>query len=84
MEKVGNEDQKKDQSVKVAGIQMACHSETDKNLEKVLNLIKMAAEQDAKIICLQEFFHTPWFPAKADESLFSLSETLSGPIVSSL
>ena len=84
MEKVGNEDQKKDQSVKVAGIQMACHSETDKNLEKVLNLINMAAEQDAKIICLQEFFHTPWFPAKADENLFSLSETLSGPIVSSL
>ncbi|MGA1843783.1 MAG: nitrilase-related carbon-nitrogen hydrolase [bacterium] len=73
-----------DHSVKIAGIQMVCHQETARNLEKALGLIDMAVEQGARIICLQEFFHTPWFPASADEENFRFAEEISGPVVSGL
>ncbi|MGA1841204.1 MAG: nitrilase-related carbon-nitrogen hydrolase [bacterium] len=76
--------EKKDRKVKVAGIQMVCHQEPERNLEKTLKLIDLASEQGAAIICLQEFFHTPWFPAKADEKNFGLSETVSGNMISVL
>ncbi|MGA1796075.1 MAG: nitrilase-related carbon-nitrogen hydrolase [bacterium] len=73
-----------DHSVKIAGIQMVCHQDTAKNVQKALGLIDMAVEQGARIICLQEFFHTPWFPAGADEASFRFAEAMSGPVVSDL
>ena len=40
----------KDPLVKVAGIQMVCHREAARKLEKALGLIDMASEEGARII----------------------------------
>lgn len=69
---------------KIAGIQMTSQQDPDKNLEKALKLIDLADEQSAKIICLQELFHTPWFPARVDDKGFNLSETVPGEIITIL
>jgi len=73
-----------DRSIKVAGIQMVCHEDTARNLEKALTLIDLAVDQGARIICLQEFFHAPWFPSRVDEQNFRFAEAMSGPVVSGL
>ncbi len=74
----------KKEPFKVAGIQMICSQDTEKNLEKALNLIDIASENEARIVCLQELFHTPWFPATTDEVNFALAETVSGRVISKL
>jgi len=69
---------------KVAGIQMICTEDRDKNLQKALGLIDIAYDNGAKIICLQELFHTHWFPATADEKNFALAESVPGEVIDRL
>lgn len=69
---------------KVAGIQMTCVREIDKNLEKAIKLIDLAVDKGAKIVCLQELFHAPWFPACADEKGFNLSVSDSDDLMTAL
>lgn len=66
--------------LKIAGIQMHCHPDPKKNLEKAKNLALIAAERGAKIICFQELFHTHWFPADINSTHFQLAESIPGPI----
>jgi N-carbamoylputrescine amidase len=65
--------------VRVAGIQMACDEIKEKNIERAVRLIALAAERGAQIICLQELFHTHWFPKEIDEKNFELAESMGGP-----
>ena len=65
--------------VKVAGIQMACGPEKARNVDRLLTLLEMAAEQGAGLACFQELATTLWFPAAAKEGAFSLAEPIPGP-----
>ena len=70
--------------VKVAGIQMACVEEREKNLAKAVTLGRMAAEHGARVICYQQLLSTPWFPRGRDERHFALAEGEDGPTLDAL
>jgi N-carbamoylputrescine amidase len=47
-----------------------------KNLEKHLRMIKDAVEMEAQIVCLQELFYGPYFPAEQDKRWYAMAEPL--------
>ncbi len=69
---------------KVAGVQMRCTPEKERNLKRAIELGDLAAQQDARIICFQELFNTPWFPRNTDPEAHALAETIPGPTVDRL
>jgi N-carbamoylputrescine amidase len=64
--------------VKVAGIQISCCGEKDRNLDKAVKFTEVAAEKGAQIVCFQELFTTHWFPREMDPKHFSLAESVQG------
>lgn len=64
---------------KIAGVQMRCTPDKDRNLKKAMDLGDLAAEQNARIICFQELFHTHWFPRNHDSAAEELAEAIPGP-----
>lgn len=56
----------------------------DDNLQKAERLIRQAAAEGGQIICLQELFMSPYFCRSVDESNFSLSEPVPGPVTGRL
>ena len=69
---------------KIAGIQMKCTPEKDRNLKRALELGNLAADQGARLICFQELFHTHWFPRSTDLDARDLAEPIPGPTVDRL
>ena len=65
--------------MKLAGIQISCSEDKEKNLEKAIKFAQIASEKGAIIICFQELFATHWFPKEMDKSHFSLAEKIDGP-----
>ena len=65
--------------IKVAGVQMFCSEEKERNVDKAVRLAHIAAEKGAQIICFQELFSTHWFPKEMDRKHFTLAENLKGP-----
>ena len=65
--------------MKLAGIQISCSEDKEKNLEKAIKFAQIASEKGAHIICFQELFTTHWFPKEMDKSHFSLAEKIDGP-----
>jgi len=65
--------------LKIAGIQMNCSLDKQRNMEKAQLLAMVAAEQGAKIICFQELFSTHWFPVDIHPENFQLAEEIPGP-----
>ena len=65
--------------LKLAGIQISCCEDKEKNLEKAVKFAEIASEKGARIICFQELFTTHWFPKEMDKSHFSLAERIDGP-----
>lgn len=70
--------------VKVAGIQMACVEERERNLGKAVTLGRMAAEHGARIVCYQQLLSTTWFPRARDQRSFALAEGEDGPTLAAL
>ncbi|MBW2058741.1 MAG: acyltransferase [Deltaproteobacteria bacterium] len=70
--------------IKVAGIQMACSEDKERNVEKAFRLACLAADRGARIICFQELFHTHWFPKEIDRESFDLAEPFDGPTVEAI
>ena len=68
--------------VKIALVQMSCAPDKDTNVNKALDFIEKAAEQDAKIICLQEVFSTQYVGTREDSKFFDLAEPIPGPTIS--
>lgn len=49
-------------------------------IEKHLRLIEQAAEQGAQVVCLQELFYGPYFPAEQETRWYQLTEEIpNGP-----
>lgn len=65
-----------DKKISIALIQ---HAYKD-SLEYIETQIKLAADQGAAIICLQELFSTPYFCRTIDSSHFSLAESFPGKL----
>ena len=67
--------------LKLAGVQIACCEDRERNVEKGIKFAKIAIEKGAKIICFQELFTTHWFPKEMSQSHFSLAEEIDGPTI---
>jgi N-carbamoylputrescine amidase len=67
--------------VKLAGIQISCGEEKERNIEKAVKFAQVAVERGAQLICFPELFTTHWFPMEMDERHFSLAERADGPSV---
>jgi N-carbamoylputrescine amidase len=67
--------------LKLAGIQISCCEEKERNIEKAIKLAHIAIERGAHLICFQELFTTHWFPKEMNENHFSLAERMDGPTV---
>jgi len=65
--------------MKLAGIQLSCSKDKEKNVGKAIKFAQIASEKGAHIICFQELFTTHWFPKEMDKNHFSLAEKINGP-----
>jgi N-carbamoylputrescine amidase len=68
--------------LKLAGIQISCCEEKERNIEKAIKLTQIAVEKGANFICFQELFTTHWFPREMDKRHFSLAEQMDGVTIS--
>ena len=57
--------------MRIAGIQISAGNDLERNIQRAVELAKVAADKDARIICYPELFLTPWFPRREDRSLLS-------------
>ena len=56
-----------------------------KNIEKHLAMIAQAAEQNVRILCLQELFYGPYFPAEQNIKWYDMAEAIpEGPTVATM
>ncbi len=67
--------------MKVAGIQIWCRDDKERNLEKAVRFAEIAIENGARIVCFQELFSSPWFPREMNQRYFSLAEEIHGPTI---
>lgn len=65
--------------LKIAGIQMSCCRDKEKNNKKASRLVGIAADGGAKIICFQQLTNTHWFPMEIRSDNFKLAEEVPGP-----
>jgi N-carbamoylputrescine amidase len=64
--------------IKLAGIQLSCCEEKERNIEKAFKFAQIAIEKGANLICFQELFATHWFPREINNHYFSLAEKMNG------
>jgi len=67
--------------IKLAGIQLSCVEEKERNIEKAEHFTQIAIEKGANIVCFQELFTTHWFPKEMNPHHFSLAEEMDGPCI---
>ena len=70
--------------IKLAGIQLSCCEEKERNIEKAIKFSQVAIEKGAHIICFQELFTTHWFPKEMNKEYFSYAEKINGPAISKI
>ncbi len=61
----------------MAGIQMIPGRDIGRNIQRALQMAKIAADKDAGIICYPELFLHPWFPRKEEQSHFVWAQNSS-------
>lgn len=66
-------------SVRVGLIQMACGELVSQNVATAAERIRVAADQGAQIVCLQELFTSRYFCQREDPTYFGLAESIPGP-----
>ena len=64
--------------IKLAGIQISCFEDKERNIEKAVKFTQLAIEKGANLICFPELFTTHWFPREMNKRYFSLAETMDG------
>ena len=60
----------------VAATQMACTWDADDNIQRAEDLVRLAAEDGAQVILLQELFQTPYFCLEQKSQHFDLARRL--------
>ncbi|MGB4960584.1 MAG: carbon-nitrogen hydrolase [Saprospiraceae bacterium] len=71
-------------NLKVGLVQMSCVDSQDINLKKAIDEIKNAAQNGAKIVCLQELFSSLYFCDTENYDHFDLAESIPGPTTDQL
>ncbi|MDA3874072.1 MAG: carbon-nitrogen hydrolase [Kiritimatiellae bacterium] len=66
-------------SIRIACLQSKGYDSVAAAADRCEELIREAAAQDARIICTQELFLTPYFCRTQDPDLFDLAEPIPGP-----
>lgn len=64
--------------VQVAALQSSCSDSQFANLDQSVHQIRMAADQGAELICLQELFQNRYFCQTEDHRQFELAESIPG------
>ena len=59
--------------MKIAGIQVKCSDDIEKNLKETIKYLNIAVEKDSKIICLQELSIYNWFPIDVNDDNFEIA-----------
>lgn len=71
--------------VTFAAVQLAISWDLDKNLDKIRQSVKEAADNGANVVVLQELFAAPYFCKKQEAKYFELAQTLdSSPLISTM
>ena len=65
-------------------IQQTCSGDSAENLAKAMSGIREAAGRGAQIVCLQEFFRSPYFCREENHDNFELAEPIPGPSTEAL
>src|SRR5213596_2275428 len=68
-------------TVQAAVIQRYANMPKDEAIDKHIELIGKAAAEGAKVTCLQEIFHGPYFPAEQDPKWYRTAEPEDGPTI---
>ena len=68
-------------TIRAAVIQAHANMPKDEAVEKHIELIGKAAAEDARVTCLQEIFHGPYFCAEQDPKWYDTAEPDNGPII---
>jgi len=68
--------------VKVGLIQAKWEGEMEAMIQKHEKMIDGAADKGVQILCLQELFHLPYFPAEQDAKWYEFAEPIPGPLSS--
>ncbi len=68
-----------DHRVTVALVQARAAVDPDRNLAATARRIRVAAEDGARIVCVQELFRSRYFPQAEDTAAFALAEPVPGP-----
>lgn len=66
-------------SFRVALVQMACSPSPEANLDRAIDHLRRAARDGAQMICLPELFQTQYFCQREDHAMFDLAEPVPGP-----
>jgi N-carbamoylputrescine amidase len=70
--------------VKIGIVQMLCAPDPGANLARACDLVRDAARDGAKIVCLPELFRTQYFCQVEDHKYFKLAEEIPGPSTEAL
>ena len=70
--------------MKLGIVQMLCAPDPDANLARACDLVRDAAREGAKIVCLPELFRTQYFCQVEDHKYFKLAEEIPGPSTEAL
>ncbi len=70
--------------VRIGLIQTSVGNDPSANLKKTVKRIETAAQQGARVICLQEIFNTKYFPADDRKDVAHLAEPIPGKTTSVL
>jgi len=67
--------------VTIGIIQDTASDDAQQNLDRAVARVREAAARGARIICLQELFHAPYFCKRITAERFDLAQPVDGPIV---
>ena len=70
--------------LKAACIQHCCTNDTQHNLQKIINQVRLAAAQGTQLVLLQELHNSVYFCTHEDPAQFDLAETIPGPSTDTL
>ncbi|MCA9104270.1 MAG: carbon-nitrogen hydrolase [Pirellulaceae bacterium] len=66
--------------VRVAAIQSTASTNVSENVDRTVEKIREAAQEGARLVCLQELFASRYFCQSEDHTQFDLAESIPGPI----
>jgi beta-ureidopropionase len=63
--------------MRIAGIQISAGLDSERNLQRAVEMAEIAAEKGAVILCYPELFLTPWFPRCEEKAFLSLAQQVT-------